>query len=80
MAFKNLPMAHHSLDYNCVTNIYYICYIYIYIHIHTYIYFLPETGESLFSTNTNWPLVYGFYWIFIIHTTVKVAGGEEGEY
>ena len=37
-------------------------------------------GESLFSTNTNWPLVYGFYWICIIHTTVKVAGGEVGGY
>ena len=74
MAFKNLPIAHHSLDYNYVTNIYYICNKYIYIYI------LPEMGESLFSTNTNWPSVYGFYWICIIHTTVKVAGGEVGGY
>lgn len=35
-------------------------------------------GESLFST--NWPLVYGFYWVFIIHTAVRVAGGEVGGY
>ena len=33
MAFKNLPIAHHSLDYNYVTNIYYICNKYIYIYI-----------------------------------------------
>lgn len=24
-------------------------------------FFLPEMGESLFNTNTNWALVLGFY-------------------